>query len=389
MQKYFLGEAQTMEVEPKLKKTVRNQAKNANQSKKIKKNKTYTEQEKAQIWNTFDSEINGKEENNLEVLCSQMEANTREFCELCQNSLSYSEEGFLTCTNSRCGLIYKDILDSTPEWRFYGADDAQAGDPSRCGMPINPLLEESSFGCKVLVGVGSSSKEMQMIGRYTQWQSGCSREKSLYDEFQRITIHANHANISKKIIDDAIMYHKKICEYEKTFRGENKEGIIAASIYISCRINQYPRTAKELATIFHLDVGSATQGCKIAQNILNILEKDLDQSEKTCFAKPKPDDFIDRYCSKLGMNEELTKLCHFVAIQIDKKNLMQEHTPDSIAAGVLYFVSQLCGLNVVKRDITGISELSEVTINKCFKKIESMTTELVPSVILRKYTSVS
>ena len=33
-----------------------------------------------------------------------------------------------------------------------------------------------------------------------------------------------------------------------------------------------------------------------------------------------------------------------------------------------------------------ISEISEVTINKCYKKLEKMTDDLVPSVILHKYT---
>ena len=49
---------------------------------------------------------------------------------------------------------------------------------------------------------------------------------------------------------------------QKTFRGLNRHGIIAASIYISCSINNYPRTAKEIATIFNLDCTSATKGCK-------------------------------------------------------------------------------------------------------------------------------
>ena len=35
-----------------------------------------------------------------------------------------------------------DILDNSAEWRYYGADDNHQGDPTRCGMPINPLLEE-------------------------------------------------------------------------------------------------------------------------------------------------------------------------------------------------------------------------------------------------------
>ena len=78
------------------------------------------------------------------------------------------------------------------------------------------------------------------------------KEKSQYDEFQQITIYANNHNLPKIIVDTAIRYHKKISEH-KTFRGLNRDGIIAASIYIAARINNYPRTAKEIATIFNLD----------------------------------------------------------------------------------------------------------------------------------------
>ena len=43
----------------------------------------------------------------------------------------------------------------------------------------------------------------------------------------------------------------------------------------TCRINNFPRTAKEIANIFHLDVTSATKGCKNALAIINNLEKDM------------------------------------------------------------------------------------------------------------------
>jgi transcription initiation factor TFIIB len=196
---------------------------------------------------------------------------------------------------------------------------------------------------------------------------------------------AQNAGIPKLIIDDAIRYHKKISEFEQTFRGDNKDGLIAASIYISCSINDYPRTAKEIATIFHLDVTSATQGCKNAKSILNNIEKDMDNKDKTVFCKTKPEAFIERYCSRLNINTELTKLCHFIAIKIEKINLMPENTPHSIAAGIVYFVSQLCKLNVSKKEVKAISEISEVTINKCFKKLDTKTDELIPAVILKKY----
>lgn len=340
---------------------------------------------KTELWNIFDSEIENPDKSKISLECIYGYGN-REFCERCENILAFSEEGFLTCTNSKCGIIYKDLVDQSAEWRYYGADDNQSSDPTRCGMPINPLLQESSYGCKVLCH-GSMSYEMKKIRRYSEWQSTPYKEQSQYNEFQIITIMAQNAGIPKMIIDNAIVFHKKISEYELTFRGDNRDGIIAASIYISCRVNDYPRTAKEIASIFNLDVTSATKGCKNALSIINNLEKDMTNKEKTNFGKTKPEAFIERYCSKLNINNELTKLCQFISMMIEKQNIMPENTPPSIAAGVVYFISQLCKINITKKDVKNVSEISEVTINKCYKKLEKIAKDqqIIPSSIVKKY----
>jgi len=351
-------------------------------AKTSKNRESSSKKNKAELWNIFEEEVSEKK---APLECIYRACGGRETCELCESMLAFSDEGFLTCTNNKCSIIYKDIVDQGAEWRFYGADDNQNSDPTRCGMPINPLLQESSFGCKVLC-YGSTSYEMRKIRRYTEWQSMPYKEKSQYDEFQRITIMSQNAGMPKLIIDDAVRYHKKISDYKLTFRGDNRDGILAASIYISCRINNYPRTAKEIATIFHLDVTSATKGCKNAQLIINNLEKEMDNNEKTAFCRTKPEAFIDRYCSKLNMNNELTKLCQFISMKIEKNGYMPENTPHSIAAGIIYFIAQTCKLNISKRDVKNISEISEVTINKCYKKIEKMQDELIPAVILKKYS---
>jgi transcription initiation factor TFIIB len=359
---------------------------NQHQQQLSKKRKEKPINKKA-LWDIFDIEVsNNSPDKKPEPLeCMYRTNGNRESCETCEASLAFSEEGFLTCTNNKCGIIYKDIVDQTAEWRYYGAEDNQSSDPTRCGMPINPLLQESSFGCKVLCN-GGTSYEMRKIKRYTEWQSMPYKEKSQYDEFQRITNMSQNAGMPKLIIDDAIRYHKKISESESTFRGDNRDGILAASIYIACRINNYPRTAKEIATIFHLDVASATRGCKNALIIINNLERDMDNKEKTNFGRTKPEAFIERYCSKLNINGELTKLCQFISMKIEKMNYMPENTPNSIAAGVVYFIVQICKLNVSKRDVKNVSEISEVTINKCFKKIEKIKDELIPLAILKKYS---
>ena len=348
--------------------------------KSQKKKKKISRDEKTNLWNVFESQV--EESKKMECLCQTIKE--RDFCENCDSILEYSDEGFLTCTNDKCGIIYKDSLDQTAEWRYYGADDNQSSDPTRCGMPINPLLEESSFACKVLC-IGKTSYEMRKIRRYTEWQSVPYKEKTRYNEFQRIIMYAQIAGIYTKIVDDAIKYHKKISEYEHSFRGDNKNGLLVASIYISFRINEYPRTAKELAAMFNLDVGIATKGCKLAMMILNDLENDIANDDKTHFVKTTPNDFIERYCSRLNINPELIQLCKFISVKIEKENLMQSNAPNSIAAGIVYYISYLCNLNVSKADVNNVSEISEVTINKCYKTLETMTEKLIPPVIIRKY----
>jgi len=303
---------------------------------------------------------------------------------MCNGSLVINDDYLLVCNNPNCGIIYKNIVDESAEWRYYGSNDNNS-DPTRCGLPINPLLQESSYGCKVMCS-GNSSYEMRKIRRYTAWQSMPYREKSNYDDFQHIITMASNAGIPKIIIDEALRYHKIIIK-EKTFRGINREGVIAASIYIASRLHEHPRTPKELATIFNLNNTNATKGCKNAMIILNSIESKLTSKEKTQFIATKPEAFIERFCSKLNYSEELIKLCIFVAMRVNKNGLVPEKAPQSVAAGIIYFIAKICKINISKLDIYNISQISEVTINKTYKELEKHTNTLIPSVILNKYTS--
>jgi len=326
-----------------------------------------------------------KPETNVE--CLYRRSSIRENCDVCSSDVVLTDDGFLTCKNPECSIIYTDeSLDQSAEWRYYGADDNQANDPTRCGMPVNTLLVESSYGCKVMCEGGSYSQDMMKIRRYTEWLSMPYKEKAQYDMFQKITTIAQNNGISKMIIDEALRVHKRISEH-KTFRSLNRDGVVGASIYISCKMHNCPRTAKEIATIFNLDNTSATKGCKNAVSIINELESNMENSEKTAFCKTKPEAFIDRYCSRLSVPDELTKLSQFIAVSIEKNNLIPENTPHSIASGIIYFVAYMCKLPITKKDVNRISDMSEVTINKCFKKLYDMRERLIPNIILRKYNA--
>jgi len=77
---------------------------------------------KTELWTKLESlmmeddPLNGRGAD-VECVYNQSSSN-REVCDVCQSNLVITEEGFATCTNPNCSIIYKDVLDHSAEWRF-------------------------------------------------------------------------------------------------------------------------------------------------------------------------------------------------------------------------------------------------------------------------------
>jgi transcription initiation factor TFIIIB Brf1 subunit/transcription initiation factor TFIIB len=348
-------------------------------------------------------------------------------CPECESLLVVTEDGTQTCTGRFCGKTFNDFLDSAPEWKFFNnGEDRHGTDTTRCGNPGNPLLSESSFGLKIM-STHCSSYEVKKFMRYTEWQSMPHREKSLYNEFNFISTVAQNSGIPKIFIDDAMRYHKEISS-QKMFRGLNRDGIKAASIYISCRVNENPRTAQEIANIFHLDKTSASKGCSMAVSLLHNVKRNSVKRQRvqepdgssaaeappptgkgkkvSCGTRASrsstlssiqtsiitledvealqtnissPTTFIDRFCTKLNVSSNMCHLCKFIAKKIESEFLLgEENTPQSLAAGIVYFVIRLNDIPITKTDIRSVCNVSEVTLTKCARKVDLIREKVVP-----------
>jgi transcription initiation factor TFIIIB Brf1 subunit/transcription initiation factor TFIIB len=77
-------------------------------------------------------------------------------------------------------------------------------------------------------------------------------------------------------------------------------------------------------------------------------------------------------------------LCKFIASKVEKANIIQDNTPHSVAAGIIYFVCQTFNLTQTKGDIATVCKVSEVTISKCYRKLETIKNDLVPPCVMKK-----
>ena len=266
-------------------------------------------------------------------------------CKICLNSISNISEN--------------------PEWRYYGMNDTKNCDPTRCGMPINSLLPESSVGSSV--AYNSNNKTMNQIRKYQQWNGMPYKERSLYKVFVDIQDTCKAGGLPSKIINESKALYK-IISSTKISRGSNRKGIIAACVYYACKECDVPRSSKEIADMFSIDVTIMTKGCKKCQEIIN-----MDKANKGRLSKGvtiRPQDFIKRFCNRLKIEEDVTehimKICN-LAIE---SNVISENTPPSIAAGCIFYYSKEYGLHITKKQISDTCKISEVTINKCTKKLE-------------------
>ena len=66
------------------------------------------------------------------------------------------------------------------------------------------------------------------------------------------------------------------------------------------------------------------------------------------------------------------RLCIYIIDKADEYSIVSENAPPSIAVGTIFLVSNLCSLKITKKEISKECDISEVTINKCYKKLESV-----------------
>lgn len=270
-------------------------------------------------------------------------------------------DGNYTCTN--CYTLVSRFIDTTAEWRFYGCEDNKGSDPTRCGLPVSELLPDSSLGS--VIGYGTNeSHDIRIMRRYHLWNCMPYKERSLYCIFETLTTAAKMNDIPHSIIEEAKSLYKKISELSVS-RGENRNGLIASSLFMSCKLNHVSRSAKEIAGIFHMKVSTMTRGCKKFQEIMKVNTKST-----------TPEDFINRFCSYLHMDKSMREICKVVAKAIAKNDLVSENTPPSVAAGTIYLCNITCGWGYTKKQLSDKCTVSQVTIGKVFHKLDRHRFEL-------------
>jgi transcription initiation factor TFIIB len=277
-----------------------------------------------------------------------------------ENLIFDYSNGIIIC--SECGLVLQNIIDSGAEWRYYGNGDNKGSDPTRCGDPINPLLPKSSMSTFISGNSFGSIKKLHM------WNQMPADERSLWLVFKKINAFTINSNLSTKLTDEAKLNYKKICEKDSNAnvltRGSIRDGLIAACIFVACKNNNQTRRVEEIAKMCNITPQEVSKGLK------KFVEIEKQKNIKiNVYKDNKIHEFIERYCKLLNIPYHYQKICHVIAERCNKIFILKSNTKPSICSGILFLISEMYNLNIKKIIIIQHIGVSEVTLNKIYKKL--------------------
>ena len=313
------------------------------------------------ISDTFSNDEITESKNKIINTNNEDEDIDNEMCRNCNTITDFKiEDGYKWC--SECGENNGIFIDTTPEWRFYGSEDSKSSDPTRCGMPVNNLL--SNMSCGTMISSKGNSPEVKRLRTIHKYITSNYNDRAILSIFENLNIIASNNNINSMIVDQAKKIYKDIRDI-KISRGINRDALVATCLMASLNINNVSRSQKEIAEIFNINQSHITQGRKKLLELNNYIKNNLIYSINIT----TPENFIPRFCSSLDIEDKYIDLMKLICKKVQKLPDISENTPPAIASGIIYFICYLCKLNISKKKISDICKISEVTINKCFKKL--------------------
>lgn len=258
------------------------------------------------------------------------------------------------------------IIDETSEWRSF--EDSHKSDPSRVGGASNPFLDTEQLDTMISTGKGAYSFTLSKI-QIKNYMRGPKR--ALKNGLNLIQAYCERSFISKTIMNRA-QYIFKTVEEQNLLKGKNLEGSVAACIYIACKMENSPRTFKEISVI------TGVQKKEIGK-CYKLIYKKVEGEGFTCSG-----DIVSRFCADLNLNLKIQKIASEISSKTYEIGCLTGRSPDSIAAAIIYLVLNLFPEQKhLQKDIHLITGVTEITIKNTYKDLIVYKDEIIPTEYLK------
>jgi len=304
-----------------------------------------------------------------------METIEIERCTVCNSSLvDDTENGEIIC--SGCGIVMAEHMeDHGPEAKSSSLEDkmklARATGQTSYSQHDLGITTEISIGTKDFSGKKISVEMSNQMHRIGKWQPrvrvSSSRERRLSNILGRISEICQNCSLPKNVIETASMIYRSLDGKNIQVKGKSVDSISAAVVYMACKQCDVIRSLEEiLREVCHASkVKSKT---KLASRYYRMLVMELGTNTTPIVTMDK---YISKIANMTDTDTRVERLSLEIAEKTKDRNIADGKAPNGIAAAYLYIASILLGQNIIQRDVSSVSGVTEVTIRNRCKEILS------------------
>ncbi len=304
----------------------------------------------------------------MKSLVSEKGGHTRrkEVCMGCGQSTFTKDyaRGERTC--SVCGLVASDrTADTGPEWRAFTAEEKNAR--ARVGAPATYTIADKGISTMIdwrnrdASGKAIKSTTRAAMYRMRKWhirsRLHSSQHRNLSIAMSEMHRLSSQLGIPRDVRETAALLYRKAL-ISKLVRGRSIESVVAASIYLACRIHRIPRPLDEIVAETNVDRKKVGYAVRLVVSRVNVN-----------VPLPSAKDLIPRLSSDLMLEGRTVKKATEIINQAKEKYVTIGKAPGGIAGAALYIAGILENDRRTQREIAQASRVTEVTIRNRYKEL--------------------
>ena len=261
------------------------------------------------------------------------------------------------------------MIDKGPEWRAF--DHEQRDRRARVGAPITNTISDKGLTTTIdwknqdIYGRKIAQKDMAQWYRLRKLNKRMrvSRrgERNLAFALGELDRQSSALSLPRSVREDAAVIYRKAAK-NNLVRGRSIENVVAASVYIACRMCDIPRTLDEIAEM-----------SKSSKKQVGKTYRFLSRKLKIKLKPTSPADYIPRFATNLDLSCEVQSKAIEIINESKKAGLSSGKGPAGVAAAALYVASVFLGERKTQKDVSKVAGVTEVTIrNRCKELSENI-----------------
>ena len=295
-----------------------------------------------------------------------MQQNILNSCPECGNKNLVSDDarGEIVCMV--CGLVVgQRLIDTGPEWRAFSSEEANR--KVRVGAPTTLTLHDKGLSTMIgwknkdAFGKNISPKMKAEVYRLRKWhvrtRTNKSIDRNLAYAMNELDRFSSQLNLSRDLKESAAHIYRKMA-HKNLIRGRSIEAMLIASIYLSCKLNQVPKTLDDFLEFALVDKK------KIARCYRLIL-----QELKLNINVPSPITFVPRFCAELNLSGRTQNRAAELLKLAKKYRITAGKAPTGLAGAALYVAAMQEGERRTQKEISLAAGVTEATIRNRYKEL--------------------